>query len=86
MILIFYLNLCASVLYCLLSSTTKKSLGLGLWCLKPFLTVLLVEETRVPVKITDLSQFTDKLYHIMLYRVHLIMNGVRTHISSGDRH
>jgi hypothetical protein len=64
----------------------------GLWCLTTLSTIFqiyrgvvsLVDETGVPGE--NRRPDTYKLYHIMLYRVHLAISGIRPHTFSGDRH
>ena len=64
---------------------------IGLWCLIPLSTILQLyrggqfywwKKPEDLEKTTDLSQATDKLYHIMLNR----MSWVRTHNISGDKY
>jgi hypothetical protein len=51
-----------------------------------WLSVLMVEETGVPGKNYDLPQIPDKLYQIILHRMHIVMSGIRAHNLNNDMH
>ena len=65
----------------------------GLWYLTPFSTIFQLysggqfywwRKLESQDKTTDLSQVTDKLYHILLYQVFLAMKFAKERVSNVD--
>ena len=52
----------------------------------PILQLYGCKKQEFPEKTIDLLHVTDKLYHIMLYRVHVSTDENKTYNFSGDKH
>jgi hypothetical protein len=51
-----------------------------------WMSVLMVDDTGVPGENYDMPQILDKIYQIILHRVHIDMSGIRDHNLSNDMH
>jgi hypothetical protein len=88
-------DLCYLCLFVYSGVQQKLCWGLGLWCLTPLSTIFQLfrggqfywwRKLEYSEKTTDLPQVTDKLYHIMLYRVQPGMSGIPLHNFNVDMH
>jgi len=68
-----YSSYIEGVMVMVLNATFNKILIISWW-----------RNQEYPEKTTDMPQVTDKLDHIMLYRVCFAMDGVRTHNLGGN--
>jgi hypothetical protein len=96
---IFYYKICIHIFsfYFFFSKIIKIKVytGLGLCFLTPLSTIFQLyhgdkffccRKPEYSEKTTNLPQVTDKLYHLILKRVHLAMRGIQTHNVSDDSH